>query len=147
VVQIRAWKEYRIEANGSRIRVTLYQSPRQQAGYVALQAHDSLIAHTVSQLAGVEAYVTTSVLVAVVQVREVGMAVTDRCVDVRVTVRLARRGAWFVGMLMVFVMDVGMRVFECLVLVLVIVALGEMKPHAHPHQDRGEVHLSRQRLA
>ena len=48
-VQIGAWNSYLIEANGSRIRVTLngqlvndYQSSRQQAGYVALQAHDSL---------------------------------------------------------------------------------------------------------
>ncbi len=48
-VQIGAWNTYLIEANGARIRVTLngqlvndYQSPRQQAGYIALQAHDSL---------------------------------------------------------------------------------------------------------
>jgi hypothetical protein len=38
-----------MEANGSQIRVTLngqlvndYQSPRQQTGYLALQAHDFL---------------------------------------------------------------------------------------------------------
>lgn len=49
VVQIGAWNSYLIEANGPRIRVTLngqvvndYQSSRQQAGYLALQAHDSL---------------------------------------------------------------------------------------------------------
>ena len=49
VVQIGAWNSYLIEANGSRIRVTLngqlvndYQSPRQQSGYIAIQAHDSL---------------------------------------------------------------------------------------------------------
>jgi choline dehydrogenase-like flavoprotein len=48
-VQIGAWNNYSIEANGSRIRVTLngqvvndYQSPRQQTGYIALQAHDFL---------------------------------------------------------------------------------------------------------
>ncbi len=48
-VQIGAWNSYLIEANGSRLRVTLngqlvndYQSSRQQAGYVALQAHDSI---------------------------------------------------------------------------------------------------------
>jgi choline dehydrogenase-like flavoprotein len=48
-VQIGAWNSYLIEANGPRIRVTLngqvvndYQSSRQQAGYLALQAHDSL---------------------------------------------------------------------------------------------------------
>ena len=49
VVQIGAWNNYTIEANGSRIRVTLngqlvndYQSLRQQKGYIALQAHDFL---------------------------------------------------------------------------------------------------------
>jgi len=48
-VQIGVWNRYEIEANGARIRVTLngqlvndYQSPRQQAGYIALQAHDFL---------------------------------------------------------------------------------------------------------
>ncbi|HKW95588.1 MAG TPA: family 16 glycoside hydrolase [Methylomirabilota bacterium] len=48
-VQIGAWNNYLIEANGPRIRVTLngqlvndYQSSRQQAGYIALQAHDSV---------------------------------------------------------------------------------------------------------
>ena len=47
VVQIGAWNNYVIEANGPRIRVTLngqlvndYQSTRQQTGYLALQAHD-----------------------------------------------------------------------------------------------------------
>jgi hypothetical protein len=46
-VQIGDWNKYEIEANGSRIRVTLngqlvndYQSPRQQTGFIALQAHD-----------------------------------------------------------------------------------------------------------
>jgi Domain of Unknown Function (DUF1080)/GMC oxidoreductase len=48
-VQIGEWNKYEIEANGSQIRVTLnghlvndYQSPRQQTGYLALQAHDFL---------------------------------------------------------------------------------------------------------
>ena len=46
-VQIGDWNKYEIEANGPRIRVTLngqlvndYQSPRQQTGFFALQAHD-----------------------------------------------------------------------------------------------------------
>jgi hypothetical protein len=49
LVQIGAWNNFVIEANGAGIRVTLngqlindYQSPRQQAGYIALQAHDFL---------------------------------------------------------------------------------------------------------
>jgi hypothetical protein len=48
-VTIGAWNTYVIEANGPSIRVTLngqlvtdYQSSRQQIGYIALQAHDSL---------------------------------------------------------------------------------------------------------
>ena len=48
-VQIGAWNEFIVEANGPRIRVTLngnvvndYQSTRQQTGYIALQAHDFL---------------------------------------------------------------------------------------------------------
>jgi choline dehydrogenase-like flavoprotein len=48
-VQIGAWNNLSIEANGVRIKVTLngvlvnnYQSARQQNGYIALQAHDSL---------------------------------------------------------------------------------------------------------
>ena len=48
-VQIGTWNTFVIEANGPRIRVSLnaqvvndYQSPRQQTGYVALQAHDFL---------------------------------------------------------------------------------------------------------
>jgi choline dehydrogenase-like flavoprotein len=48
-LQIGEWNKYEIEANGPRIRVTLnsqlvndYQSQRQQAGYIALQAHDFL---------------------------------------------------------------------------------------------------------
>lgn len=48
-VQIGAWNKFVIEANGPRIQATLngqlvndYQSPRQQTGYIALQAHDFL---------------------------------------------------------------------------------------------------------
>ena len=48
-VQIGAWNSYIIEANGSRVRVTLngqlvndYQSTREQTGFIALQAHDFL---------------------------------------------------------------------------------------------------------
>ena len=48
-VQIGAWNNYLIEANGVRIKVTLngqlvndFQSSRQQTGHIALQAHDFL---------------------------------------------------------------------------------------------------------
>ena len=49
IVQVGVWNNFLIEANGPSIRVTLngqlvndYQSSRQQAGYIALQAHDYL---------------------------------------------------------------------------------------------------------
>jgi 3-keto-disaccharide hydrolase/GMC oxidoreductase len=49
IVQIGAWNNFVIEANGAQIRITLngqlvndYQSPREQAGHIALQAHDFL---------------------------------------------------------------------------------------------------------
>lgn len=48
-VAIGVWNRFIIEANGPRIQVTLngqlvndYQSPREQTGYIALQAHDFL---------------------------------------------------------------------------------------------------------
>ena len=48
-VQIGAWNDLVVEASGFRIKVTLngnlvndFQSSRQQTGYIALQAHDSL---------------------------------------------------------------------------------------------------------
>lgn len=48
-VQIGVWNDLVVEANGPRIKVTLngnlvndYHSSRQQTGYIALQAHDSL---------------------------------------------------------------------------------------------------------
>jgi 3-keto-disaccharide hydrolase len=48
-VAIGVWNRFVIEANGPRIQVTLngqlvndYQSPRQQTGHIALQAHDFL---------------------------------------------------------------------------------------------------------
>jgi len=48
-VEIGVWNHFVIEANGPRIKVTLngnlvndYMSPREQSGYIALQAHDFL---------------------------------------------------------------------------------------------------------
>jgi hypothetical protein len=40
--------------------------------------------------------------------------------------------------LVVLVVDVRVRVLEGLVLVLVVVARGQVKPHARPHEDGGE---------
>jgi hypothetical protein len=43
-----------------------------------------------------------------------------------------------VGVLVVLVVDVGVRVLERLVLMLVLVPLGEMEPHPTSHEHRGE---------
>jgi hypothetical protein len=67
-----------------------------------------------------------SVMVAVVQVGEVWMVVTERLVDVGMTVRLSGRSSRGVGMLVVLVVNVRVGVLERLVLVLVVMALGEM---------------------
>ncbi len=72
-----------------------------------------------------------------VQVREVGMAVTEWPVHVEVAVRLPGRSSRLVGVLVMLVVDVRVRVLERLVVVLVVVPLGEVKPHAGPHEDAG----------
>ena len=73
-----------------------------------------------------------------VQVREVGVAVTEGRVDVGVAMRLTGRSSGYVGVLVVLVVHVRVRVLERVVLVLVLVPLGEVKPHADPHESSGE---------
>jgi hypothetical protein len=85
-------------------------------------------------------------MVAVVQVREVRVAVTERLVHVGMAVRLSGRSSRSVGMPVVLVVDVRMGVLERLVLVLVVMPLGEMEPHARPHENRGEERSPVQRL-
>ena len=80
-----------------------------------------------------------SVAVTVVKIGVVRMTVTQRRVDVPVAVRLLHVGTGDVLVLMMFVVPMKMVVLERLVDVLVLVALGEMKPHAHRHQ-RGRDH-------
>ena len=60
--------------------------------------------------------------------------------------RLAGRDSWGVGVLVVLVVDVGVRVLERFVLVLVFVPLGEVKPHAGLHEGHGKEDLPAQRL-
>jgi len=81
------------------------------------------------------------------EVREVRMAMADRGMQMGMAVGLARRNLGLMDMLMVPVVDVGVRVFEGLVLVLMIVRFGDMKPHAHPHQDRSEPRVTGHGLA
>lgn len=85
-------------------------------------------------------------MVAMVEVREVRVAVAERRVHVQMAVWLAGRRSRLVDVLVVLVMDVGMHMFERVVLVLVVMPLGEMKPHAGPHEDCSEQGLPGQRL-
>ena len=62
------------------------------------------------------------------------MRVPRRCVAVRVRVRLA---GWVIGavfVLVVFVVNVRVFVGHFLVIVFVVVPLGQVQPHAQPHQ-------------
>jgi hypothetical protein len=85
-------------------------------------------------------------MVPMVQIREVRVAVTEPRVHVGMAMRLAGRSSRRVGVLVVLVVDVRVRVLERLVLVLVFVPLGEVKPHAGPHETPGEEGLPGQRL-
>ena len=79
-----------------------------------------------------------SVMVPMVQIREVGVGMTERRVHVGMAMRLPEWGPRHVGVLVVLVVDVRVRVLERLVLVFVVVPLGEVKPHPGGHEDRGE---------
>lgn len=71
--------------------------------------------------------------VAMVQVREVRMAVAQRCMAVRVRMRLGPLLALML-VLMVGIIDVAMLVVRRLVLVLVSMPLGQGKPGAERRQ-------------
>lgn len=72
-----------------------------------------------------------------VQVREVGVAVTEWPVHVTMAVRLPGLCSRVVGMLVMLVVSVCVRMLEGLVVVLVGVPLGQVKPHAGPHEASG----------
>ena len=76
-------------------------------------------------------------MVTVMQIREVRVAMTKRLVQVDVAMRLAGRSPRRVGVLVVLVVDMCVGVLERLVPVLVVVPLGEVKPHAGAHEDGG----------
>ena len=82
--------------------------------------------------------------VPVVNVGVMEVRVNDRRVSMRMCVRLGvadRRVTWLVLMLVMDVVDVRVTVLEGLMLVLVLVALREVKPRPHRHQrcpDREE---------
>jgi hypothetical protein len=89
----------------------------------------------------------SSVPVSVVEVRIVGVAVTQRLVGVSVRVRLAGRRRRVVVMVVVLVVLVPMLVLQPLVNVLVLVALTDMEPDAEQHEGRGQPEPRGDRLA
>ena len=73
------------------------------------------------------------VRMAMVNIRIVRVRVDERLMPMTMAVRLARRIIRRVFVLMMLVVHVSMCMLHLLVNVLVLVALGEMKPHARGH--------------
>ena len=80
-------------------------------------------------------------------VGKVRVRVRHRLVNVRMRMRLARVNAFGVIMLMMFVMDVPMRVFQQSVMMRVRVALGQVEPHAARHESGSGPERALQRFA
>ena len=76
----------------------------------------------------------SSVPVAMMRVRKMRMAVGERLMAVRMFVARSRSHRHVVRMLVVLVMDMGVLVFQRLVRVDVLVALGEVEPNAYGHE-------------
>ena len=72
--------------------------------------------------------------VPVMDVGIMGVNVDDRHVNVRVAVLYAAVASVLVGMLMVFIMRVGVRVFLLLVCVQMPMVFSEVQPNAGSHQ-------------
>ncbi len=70
----------------------------------------------------------------VMAIGEMQMPVTHRCMGVRMVVGLLSIPCKVVGMSVMLVMDMGMSMTRCLVLVRVLVALGQVQPCAQCHQ-------------
>ncbi len=83
--------------------------------------------------------------VAVMEIWVVRMPVAKRLMPVPVRMRLGHRA--FVGVLMMWIVDVAVFVLDRLVRVVVLVAFGQMQPEAKSHQRAGEDELHRDRLA
>ena len=95
-----------------------------------------------TQIARVTSLRERSVDMPVVHVRHMGMGVPERGMPVRVGMRCADRIVRRVDVRMMLVVDMRMRMDQHFMLVLVLVAFGEMKPGADAHeQSRGaELH-------
>lgn len=83
----------------------------------------------------------------VMQVGKMRMLVPQSPMTMRVGVRFAASPGEIVQMAMVLVVTVRMRVFDRLVLVFVLMALGQMQPDAHRHQRTGRNQRPGNRIA
>ena len=88
-----------------------------------------------------------AVIVPVVQVGIMRMAVRQPAVSVRMRVRLLPVPREAVAVLVMLVVHVRVRVLQRLVHVRVLVALGQVKPHAERHQPGRDPERGRRRLA
>jgi hypothetical protein len=85
--------------------------------------------------------------VTMVQVGVMRVLVHNRRVPVPMAVRLARRVARAVAVLVVLVMHVPVLVFERLMTVLVVVGFRQVQVHANRHEGCGNRELNRNRVA
>ena len=74
-------------------------------------------------------------LVPVMDIRIVRMRVSERRVDVQVSVRFGAIPIGFMAMLVVGVVNVRMRVLQALVQMQMLVHFGQVQPHAPCHQS------------
>jgi len=75
-----------------------------------------------------------AVIVAVMEVRVMGMAMHHPAMRMRVCMRLVLRPGETVAVLMMLIVHVGMRMLHRLVQVLMLVALRQVQPHAERHE-------------
>src|SRR3546814_1995753 len=83
----------------------------------------------------------------VMKIRIVRMAVNQRPVAMGMDMRLARRIVLAMGVLVVRIMDVGMRMVERFVDMIMVMPLDQVQPQANPHQHRRYDQSGRDRLA
>jgi hypothetical protein len=75
-------------------------------------------------------------VVAVMEVRHVGVTVHHWLVPVPMRMRLSGRVGWAVLVSMMFIVTVAMVVFHALMKVFVLMMLGQVEPHSDHHQQK-----------
>lgn len=78
---------------------------------------------------------------------EMDVRVHNRCVAVPVGVTDTGRDGVGVIVLVVFIVHMGMRMFERLMTVFVFMSLCQMQPHTQTHQESGHEQWDRHRVA